>query len=253
MTNNDNDRPAIMLQVVLQNAALSFPKPLTGLDPTMTDKNGNPVGLDPSGVTGAWSWSDVPGSTPTFFAPTVDFAAQSDGSAVLVFKGRLQNQGDPPDGTGGRVRIRIATPSAYDTITSSDKIAQPDTAWFIANEWFRQTYYAVSAGYLPGGGNACTAIPPPPFPPPSLSSVPPFYCLQVNNLRPTYVPPYNNKRSLLVLAGRSLNGATRPTSNVADYFENANLAAANGTSPFLDENRVGSPSSINDRVVVVSP
>lgn len=245
LTNNENDRPAIILSAVLQNAALSFPKPLTGLDPTMTDKNGNPVQLDPSGVTGAWSWSDVPTSTPTFFTPTVAFSAQSDGSALITFQGRLQNQADPTTGTGGRVRIRISVPSSYDVITSVDRVANPDTAWFIANEWFRQTYYAVSAGYLPGGGNSCTNLPSPP--PPALSATPPFYCLKVNNLRPSYASS-NDKHAILMLAGRGLTANTRPTASVTDYFENAN-----GTSPFVYENRVGLPTSINDRIVVVSP
>jgi hypothetical protein len=75
----------------------------------------------------------------------------------------------------------------------------------------------------------------------------------VNNLRPSYTPPSNNKRAVLVLAGRALNGAARPTSSLADYFENANLTAANGATPYVYENRVGAPTSINDRVVVVSP
>jgi hypothetical protein len=51
-----------------------------------------------------------------------------------------------------------------------------------------------------------------------------------------------------MLAGRGLTANTRPTASVTDYFENAN-----GTSPFVYENRVGLPTSINDRIVVVSP
>ena len=35
------------------------------------------------------------------------------------------------------------------TLTSASDI---DAGWFIANEWYRQIYYVVSPGYLPGGG-----------------------------------------------------------------------------------------------------
>ena len=253
-TNGPDDRPAIALQATLNNGALSFPQPIGPTDLTMTDRNGNPVQLDPGSHPGAnvgpWSWSDEPTSTPTFFFPSVDYTASSDGSVLMVIRGRLQNQDFPPDGTGGRVRIRIPVPTAYDLVTSTDLLNNPDNAWFILNEWFRQTYYAVSAGYLPGGGQACTALPTTP-PLPSLSASPPFYCLRVKNLRPALATPDNNKHAIIVLAGRSLNGATRPTGNVADYFESANLTAANGTSPFVYENRAGLPTSINDRVVLV--
>jgi hypothetical protein len=245
-THNDWDRPAIALQATLNNAALSFPKPIGPTDLSMTDYIGNPVQLDP--ITGPWSPTDVPGATPTYFMPSVDYTAAPDGSVRMVIKGRLQNQSYPDDGTGGRVRVRIPVPTAYDVVTSTDLVNNPDNAWFILNEWFRQTYYAVSAGHLPGGGQACTLLP---TTPPSLSASPPFYCLRVTNLRPALATPDNNKRAIIILAGRSLNGVNRPTSNLAAYFENANLTAANGTSPFVYENRVGLPTSINDRVVLV--
>jgi hypothetical protein len=236
-----DDRPLITLSAALRNGALSFPKPVTYFDAFMTDDSGGPVQEDPDPPgptnTGQWSWSRPPDPGVTsFFQPFVDFnaASPSDGSAIVSFSGRLHNAG----GVGNRVTITIPAPTTYDTITGSDWNVSPDTAWFVANEWFRQTYYAASPGFLPAGGNACTNPPP---------------CLQVNNLRPSYTPPSNNKRAVLVLAGRALNGAVRPTSSLADYFENANLTAANGATPYVYENRVGTPASINDRVVVVFP
>lgn len=238
---SSNDRPLITLSAALRNGALSFPKPVTYFDAFMTDDSGGPVQEDPDPPgptnTGQWSWSRPPDPGVTsFFQPFVDFnaASPSDGSAIVSFTGRLHNAA----GVGNRITITIAAPTTYDTITSGDWGVSPDTAWFVANEWFRQTYYAVSPGFLPAGGNACTNPPP---------------CLQVSNLRPSYTPPSNNKRAVLVLAGRALNGAARPTSSLADYFENANLTAANGATPYVYENRVGAPTSINDRVVVISP
>ena len=64
-----------------------------------------------------------------------------------------------------------------------------------------------------------------------------------------YASPNNNKRAILVFAGRSLNGTARPSSNLADYLEGQNSTPAD----FIFEHRQGSPTSINDRVVVVAP
>ena len=136
------------------------------------------------------------------------------------------------------------TGSAGSGTYSSGGSASYGPAWFIANEWYRQVYYAVSPGYLPGGAGSCTARPDPPAPPVSPS------CLLVNNLSPAYAVA-NDKRAILILSGRSLNGSVRPSSLTADYLEGANATLA--TIPYVFENRPGVPTSINDRVVVVSP
>ncbi|HEY6863408.1 MAG TPA: ubiquitin-activating E1 FCCH domain-containing protein [Burkholderiales bacterium] len=118
-------------------------------------------------------------------------------------------------------------------------------AWFIANEWFRQTYYAVSPGYLPGGSGACTARPTPPA-----AAIAPS-CLMISNLDPAKYPTVNDKRAILILMGRSLTGNTRPSASLAEYFEGANAPLV--AAPYAYENRPGVPTSINDRVVVISP
>lgn len=106
-------------------------------------------------------------------------------------------------------------------------------AWFVLNEWYRQTYYAASTGYLPGGPGACNPLPGTPS------------CLTVNNI----ASPNNDKRAILVLAGRALDGSTRPSANLSGYLEGENLTPADS----IFEHRQGSPTSINDRVVVLSP
>ena len=141
-----------------------------------------------------------------------------------------------------RVVIPDATVSPF---TSASDTLNPTAYWFIANEWYRQTYYAVSPGYLPGGGGSCTARPTPPAAPVSPS------CLLVGNLRPTYTVA-NDKRAIVILAGRSLNGTARPSASIGNYMEGANVTALT-TTPYAYENRSGAPTSINDRVVVVSP
>ena len=113
----------------------------------------------------------------------------------------------------------------------------PIAGWFVANEWYRQTYYAVSPGYVPGGGAACNPLPGAPS------------CLKVNNMPAYYALPNTNKKAILVLAGKTLNGSSRPSPNLADYLEGENSTPAD----FIYEHRSGVPTSINDRVVVVSP
>jgi len=131
--------------------------------------------------------------------------------------------------------MRVTIPDVLvSPMTSS---ADPYAGWFIANEWYRTTYYAVSPGHLPGGTAACSA-------PPAAPS-----CLQVNHMPSYYASPDNNKRAILVLAGRSTNGSARPSSSVANYLEGENATV----SDFVFEHRSGTPSSINDRVVVLSP
>jgi hypothetical protein len=108
-----------------------------------------------------------------------------------------------------------------------------DTSWFFANEWYRNTYYAVVPQQLPrvGGGAACTAP----------------NCLTVLNT----AAPNNDKQVVLVLAGRSNNGVPRPTAVSADYFELENDEVA-GPTPGTFSRQLRS-STFNDKVVVVAP
>jgi len=216
-----SDRPVIHLQATSLTAAMSFANPVASGDATTTMHDG---------------------TTPTTWTtgPTVTNTAQADGNGtVIITGGQLQSVSF----NNGRVFITVPAPS-YHAITNS---ADPTSGWFVANQWYRQIYYAVSAGYAPAGGSACNPLPSPPLPP-----TPPYLCLKVNNLPPSYATA-NDKRAILVLAGRALNGNPRPSGTPADYLENANLAAALGTTPYVYEHRAGVPTSINDRVVVVSP
>jgi type II secretory pathway pseudopilin PulG len=233
-----SDRPAIRIQAILEGAALSFPTLLGPDDAAMVDWVGNPL----SSGSGYGNWSQSGSNYPLVHPPnTANTLATSpvDGTAQVVFTGRLQNPDTPPTGTGGTVTITINVP-AYQPFTNP---LDANLGWFAANEWFRQTYFAVSAGFLPGGGNSCNPLPSPPSSPP--------LCLQVNNLRPSYANA-KDKQVIVVLAGRSLSNSARPSTNLPDYFESANLTAAQG-STMIFENRAGNPTTINDRVVVISP
>jgi type II secretory pathway pseudopilin PulG len=211
-----NDRPDIKLQATLSNVANSFIRPVVQSDKSITDYFGNTI-----------DWSTV-GSPP--LTPTVSNTLQPSGNATVIFTGRLRSAGS----TNNRVWFSVSV--SFNPITDINDVT---SGWFIANEWYRQTYYAVSSGFVLGGGGTCN-----PFP-----GTPP--CLTVNMLPPSYAIP-NDKGAILVLAGRALNGTLRPSTNIADYLENANLSAALGTT-LVYEHRAGGPTSINDRVVVVAP
>ena len=103
------------------------------------------------------------------------------------------------------------------------------------------SYYVVSPGYVPGAGASCTALPATPS------------CLTVNNMPSYYTSPSTNKRVLLILAGRSLNGSTRPSSVLSNYLEGENATP----SDYIFEHGQGKTTSagaaINDKVIVVAP
>lgn len=126
--------------------------------------------------------------------------------------------------------FRVTFPVLASALTSN-------TQWFIANEWYRLTYYAVSPGHLPGGGGPCAALPGTPS------------CLTVNSMPSYYASPNTNKRAILILGGRPLNGTSRPSATLGNYLESTNATPAN----YIFEHRAGLPSSINDRAVVICP
>ena len=99
------------------------------------------------------------------------------------------------------------------------------TGWFVRNEWYRLVYYTVASGYAPGGSLSCTTG---------------SNCLSVTNLTPT-----GAQRAMLILAGRSVNGTTRPSSTLANYLE-----GGNATSNYVKQS-VSMASKFNDRIVVI--
>jgi len=223
------DRPAIQLQGILSGPTTSF------ADGPASTLVGSLSMIDGNSNTTTWS-----SSSPTF-TPTTNIAVQAKG-LVATYTGRLRN----PVSTAGQVTITVPGITNYLPIQSSNTTTNPTGAWFVANQWYRQTYYAISTGFAPGGVGSCNSVPAPPTAPITPS------CLMVKNLPPSYATS-NDKRAILVFAGRELNGLTPRPANLANYLESANLTAANGTTPFVYEHRAGVPTTINDRVVVVSP
>lgn len=130
--------------------------------------------------------------------------------------------------------MRVTIPGV--TISALTNSNDANAGWFISNEWYRQLYYAVSPGYLPGGSGSCTPLPATPS------------CLTVNSL-PTSYAQTTDKRAILVLGGRSLNGTSRPSSSPGNYFEAENTTPAD----YIFAHSSGNATSTNDRVIVVAP
>jgi type II secretory pathway pseudopilin PulG len=224
---NSDDRPVIKLEIFLTNWNTAFadmPSPFTApVDLTMTPNPGGSITLDKYGP-----WSFVSPDYP----PTRSFVAQGTGDAVLTYIGRLQNA----DSTNNGVFITVPLPPpSYLTITSGDPAINPDGAWFIANQWYRQTYFAVSDDHLPGGSPPCTAAGKSPS------------CLTVNNLP----VQNNNKQAILIFAGRALDGQNRLgfPAVLTNYLEGEN---ATPTDLIFTHRAAPSPTT-NDRVVVIAP
>jgi hypothetical protein len=167
-------------------------------------------------------------SNRTLSSRTITGTLTSAGVGTVIFEGTWASSGS----SERTVNITIPDVLVSPLTSASDATA----GWFISNEWYRQTYYAVSPGYTPGSSATCNPLPASPS------------CLTVNNLPPSYAQA-DDKRAILVLAGRALNGASRPSANLGDYLEGENATPGD----FKFEHRSGAPTSTNDRVVVVAP
>jgi len=110
----------------------------------------------------------------------------------------------------------------------------PVTGWFMRNEWYRVLYYAAAQTTTPAAlpaAPACTAG---------------TNCVTVSNLTPA-----NNKRAILILTGRSINGTARPSGTLADYLEFGNAAGNFERQPVSTAVDAAVKKPFNDRIVVV--
>jgi hypothetical protein len=110
----------------------------------------------------------------------------------------------------------------------------PVTGWFMRNEWYRVLYYAAAQATTPA------ALPTAP------ACTPGTNCVTVSNLTPA-----NNKRAILILTGRSINGTARPSGTLADYLEFGNAAGNFERQPVSTAVDAAVKKPFNDRIVVV--
>ncbi|HEY5900805.1 MAG TPA: hypothetical protein VIV54_24790 [Burkholderiales bacterium] len=108
------------------------------------------------------------------------------------------------------------------------------TGWYVRNEWYRLTYYAVTsrhtAAVLPTSPACTTGV----------------NCLSVTN-----VTPSGAQRAILILAGRSINNATRPSATLGDYLEFGNASGSYERQTVSSVVAAGLKRPFNDRIVVV--
>jgi hypothetical protein len=110
----------------------------------------------------------------------------------------------------------------------------PVTGWFMRNEWYRVLYYAAAQPTTPAALPAAPAC------------TPGTNCVTVSNLTPA-----NNKRAILILTGRSINGSARPSGTLADYLEFGNATGAYERQPVSTAVAPALKKPFNDRIVVV--
>lgn len=168
------------------------------------------------------------------------------GTSALSLSGSLDGAGAGIVMLDATLRNRAGNTTINITINNGSLIASPlisttdgFAGWFNRNQWYKQTYYAVSPGYAPGGAGSCNPAASP-------------YCLSVDNA----AAPTNNKRAIIILAGRSLSGASRPNGNPLDYLEAKNKDTGDYAFEHASGNTTtyqGATVEINDRVIVVAP
>ena len=130
------------------------------------------------------------------------------------------------------ISMPIALLADHPVLNSAD----PTTGWFMRNEWYRVLYYAAAQTTTPAAlpaAPACTAG---------------TNCVTVSNLTPL---PNNNKRAILILTGRSINGTARPSGTLADYLEFGNATGAYERQPVSTAVAPALKKPFNDRIVVV--
>ena len=122
----------------------------------------------------------------------------------------------------------ITIPIGFIADHSLANSADPTTGWFLSNEWYKLTYYALSSGFAPGSSGSCVAGGTP-------------ACLTLKSPSGTTSP-----NALLILGGRAIGAQTRPSGTLSNYLESENVSPLDTT--FITLN----PSlEFNDRVVVV--
>jgi len=130
------------------------------------------------------------------------------------------------------ISMPIALLADHPVLNSTD----PTTGWFMRNEWYRVLYYAAAQTTTPAALPAAPAC------------IAGTNCVTVSNLTPL---PNNNKRAILILTGRSINGTSRPSGTLANYLEFGNAAGNFERQPVSTAVDAAVKKPFNDRIVVV--
>jgi hypothetical protein len=158
---------------------------------------------------------------------TASVSLNAAGTATVTITGLVPNVNSRGWGqhAGFRLRLRRAVIGDHAVLNAND----PITGWFVRNEWYRLLYYAVAEGQTA----AYKA---------SLPCTTGTNCVRLTSGG----VQQDNKRALVLLAGRSLRNQTRPSAALADFLD----TTQNTDLGTLYE-QVRIDASVNDRVIVV--
>jgi hypothetical protein len=173
--------------------------------------------------------------------PTV--AMQSSGTAIMTFTGTTSApdninevvtskcglSGILPGFTVECRQVSISVPFTFFPDHPLLNSNHPTWGWFMRNEWYRVLYYATAQGHT------ASALPASP------SCTAGTTCLTVANMTTA-----NNKRSLFLLAGRSLTGTAGANRAIADFLDTTVNRDMDAQFEMLPVNRTS-----NDRFVVI--
>jgi hypothetical protein len=156
------------------------------------------------------------------------------GSASVEVRGNVSN-GSCVSASGAPCTLTVtdAAVAVPISIFADHPLANPSAGdpwyWFTANKWHQLAYYSVSPSHLPGGSRDCGAA---------------SNCITIKVAGGTALA---NRKAIVVLAGRSINGSARPSANRSDYLDS--VENTNDDRTFA-QNRIG--RTFNDRVVSVA-
>jgi hypothetical protein len=156
------------------------------------------------------------------------------GSAAVEVRGNVSS-GSCVSAPGATCSIAVTNAAVTIPVSvfADHALANPSSSdawyWFIANKWHQVTYYGVSPSHTPGGGRNCGAA---------------SDCITV---KVAGAAALANRKAILVLAGRSINGSVRPSGNRADYLDSTEN---NNDDQTFAQQRIG--RGFNDRVVSVA-
>ena len=178
--------------------------------------------------------------------PTPSVAMNSNGSASTTFRGRTSVAANGAAtasqcGLGGTLlagvdcrQMQVNVP--LEPLFPDHPLANSRDGTlgrFMRNEWYRVMYYAVAQGDTAGSLPTAPACAPP-------------NCITVANVTPT-----GRQRAIFILAGRSVNGAARPSATLTDYLEFGNATAAFESQTVSRAGPAALKRPFNDRIVVV--
>jgi hypothetical protein len=182
--------------------------------------------------------------------PTPTVAMNNLGSALTTFRGRTSAPTSSPTApvsqcglsgnTSGIVCRQVPINVPLEPLFPDHALANSRDAslgWFVRNEWYRVMYYAVAQGDTANSLPTAPACAPP-------------NCITVAN-----VTPAGRQRAILILAGRSVNGAPRPSAALGDYLEFGNVSGnfERQVVGVLPMNMYGDSGAANAYVIPADP